>query len=111
MSEERRTVTVTVCDLEQYDGDWPGSAVADFKQWFADKLCQIPPEFMDTALVELGSVSGYEGSHYATINIRYCRPETDEERATRIARVQALQQAQERQELQQLAALKAKYGQ
>lgn len=101
---------VTVFDKEQYDGEWPPTDMTECVAWFAGKLETIPSEYRATAKVEIESVSVYEDSHYARIEIYYDRPENDGEMAAREAEERCRQEAQKEQELRTLAALKAKYG-
>lgn len=106
----RNQKRVTVFDKERYDGDWPPTDATKFVAWFAEKLAEIPEGYRATGKIEIESVSGYEDSHYARIEICYNRPETDDEMATREAEEQLRQEAKKAQELRTLAALKAKYG-
>lgn len=96
---------------ERYDGDWPPEDAPGFLAWFQDYIDSVPDERRDTLRIELSSESGYEGSHYASIEISYTRPETPEEVFIRLAKRTELVAQNEREELAALAALKAKYEQ
>jgi hypothetical protein len=76
--------TITVFDMERYEGEWPPSEARACLDWLAAKIESIPAEFRKSATIEFDSASGYEGCHYAQIKIEYTRPETAEETATRI---------------------------
>lgn len=106
---ERETVTVTVFDGEQHNGDWPALRLVDAIAWFQAKLAEIPEEYRAEARCEIDSSSGYEDCHYGHILISYCRPETDEELAARIAQERADKAHCERMEIAALRALQAKY--
>ena len=98
-----------VFDNEQYDGEWPPENAAECVAWFSRKLEYIPEEHRATAKIEIDSVGGYEGEHYARIQIYYDRPETDDEMAERETYERRYQEEVVAKELQTLAALKAKY--
>ena len=101
--------TCVIYDVDRYEGDWPSEQLGELIAWLGEKLESIPPECRDSATCEIGSISGYEGSHYATICIQYRRPETDEEIAQREVE-EAFQREYARQcELDTLSRLKAKY--
>lgn len=105
-----KQMRVVVFDKEEYDGEWPPTDATECVAWFVGKLDMIPKEYRGAAKIEFDSVGGYEGSHYAHIDISYVRPETDNETKAREAEEQRLQEAQKAHELRTLAALKAKYG-
>ena len=106
----RKNKEITVFGQEQYDGEWPPTGAAECLAWFAGKVEEIPVEFRATAKVEIEGVGGYEGSAYASISIKYTRPETDSEMESREKEERNRVAQQELREKQQLAALKAKYG-
>lgn len=83
-----------------------GEAIA----WLQQYLNSIPAQWRDNAKIEIDSVGGYEGSHYAAIYIKYTRPQTDEEFAAQLEKLAADLDAKESQERAMLAALNAKYG-
>ena len=70
----------------------------------------IPPEYRDTAKIEIAMGNGYEGDHYVHIGISYFRPETNKEIATRKANEKRRKEIVKEDDLRMLAALKAKYG-
>ena len=106
----RKNKEITVFEQEQYDGEWPPTGAVECIAWFNSKIEEIPAEFQSTAKVEIEGVGGYEGSSYASITIRYTRPETDSEMESREREECNKVAQQELREKQQLAALKAKYG-
>ena len=62
------------------DTDWPGISVDDLFAWFNSKIELAPPEFRSEVMITIGSqVESYNDSSYATIDIGYYRPETEEE--------------------------------
>lgn len=105
----KQNKTITVFDQEQYDGEWPSENAADFISFFNGKIEEIPAEHRHTAKIEIDSVSGYEGSSYAHIEISYTRLETDEEEQARERQEQARKDSARQRELNELAKLKAKY--
>ena len=104
-------VNVEVFKGELYDGDWPPQDAAGYLKWFKDKLDSIPEEYRASAKIELDSESGYEGCHYASINIHYDRPESDDEVSIREREVNNRIESARDRDLQQLARLKLKYNQ
>ena len=102
-------IKVEVFNEEQYDGEWPSENGAEFIAWFQEKLESIPQEFRGSAKIELDSVSGYEGSSYASIEIYYYRPETEEEAKVRESKSQYRAELLRQRELRQLEELKRKY--
>lgn len=105
--QDRRVV---LFNAERYDGNWPPEDAAGFLAWFQSIIEEAPDEYRDAVKIELDSVSGYEDSHYASIEVSYLRKETADEVAERLADYRARQQAEQAKELATLAALKAKYG-
>lgn len=109
-----RTITVEVCNLEQYDGDWPTSdcpsTLMGAIAWFNNKLAEIPEEYRATARCEIASTGGWEGCHYGHIEINYQRLETKEEAACRQAKQKAHEASIRDHEISQLRKLRAKYG-
>jgi len=106
-------IRVTVCDTEQYDGDWPTpnypTRLVDAIAWFKTKLKEIPVEYRDTARCTIDSIGGYESSHYGHIEISYDRPETTAEQGERLAKAEAQDWSLKERELAALRALKLKY--
>ena len=70
----------------------------------------IPEEYRAAARCGIDSTSGYEDSHYATIEVSYDRPATDEEIAAVVAREQASAAAVQAKELADFERLKAKFA-
>lgn len=110
MNDLNYPVTVTVCNVEQYDIGFPPDDAIGFASWLAAKFAEIPPEYMPSAKVEIDTVSSYEDSHYATVEIVYRRPPTDAEVQERIAEIGASEAAQKAKELRLLETLTRKYG-
>lgn len=106
----KQIIKITVFDKEQYDGEWPPEDAAGAIAWLSEKVASIPEAFRSAAKIEFDSVGGYEGSHYARIEIAYTRLETDEEESDRMRVEEARQQRQRAAELDTLARLQAKYG-
>lgn len=111
----RQQVRVSVTAAEQYDPDFPPENLLGFIAWFDAILANIAEEYRPSATIEISSTSSYYDSHYATINVQYLRPETDDEWDQRklsvMERVRLKREQTEAQELRALAVLKAKYGQ
>lgn len=109
----RREITVDVLTAEQYDPDFPPAPMPDYLQWVASLQERIPEEFQATATVEFDSVGSYYDSHYGRVEVKYRRPETDEEwerrKANVMQRLAAQRASQEAAERAQFEALKAKY--
>lgn len=95
--------------VEKYDGDWPPEDAAGALAWFQAKLDDVPQEFRGTARIGIDATESY-GSAYATIEISYTRPETDDEEAERERQAAARADRTRAEELQMLTALQAKYG-
>ena len=103
-------INVEVFKGELYDGDWPPEDAAGYLKWFKDKLDSIPEEHRGSANIELDSQSGYEGCHYASIEITYERPETEHEINARELSNNARIESIKARELKQLEDLKLKYN-
>lgn len=103
-------IKITVFDKQQYDAEWPSEDAIEFIAFFQEKLASIPEEFRSSAIIEVDSISGYEGSSYASINIYYYRPETEEEVKVRESKAQNKAELLRQRELKQLEELKRKYG-
>lgn len=103
---------VLVVEQEQYNGGgfvFDGS-LADVRASLEAIWTNIPEAYRDNAQCEISSVGGYENSHYASIEVTYIRPATDEEIAA-VAEVLKARLAQTRRaELAAYEALRAKYG-
>jgi hypothetical protein len=109
--------TVYVVDQEQYESG-PFAFGESYEDGSLKRVIEsliairesIPAEFRERARCEISSTGGYEGSHYATIEVSYERPETPEETANReenAGRARALADAKQRAEYDKL---KAKFG-
>lgn len=91
IAKARSTVTVTVASQERYD-EGPFSFGASYTDGSLSEVIDsliairdsIPAEYRSAARCEIDSESGYEGSHYASIEVTYERPETDEEVTRRL---------------------------
>lgn len=81
---DRQDTRVKVFEGERYNNGWPPERAIEFVAWLNERLAQIPVDYMGSARVEIGSTQSY-GDDYATIEISYIRPETDEEVAERYA--------------------------
>ena len=60
----------------------PGKAL-EFQQWLSDQLASIPEEYRASATIGIDAFEGYDNSASPEITIRYRRPETEGEIATR----------------------------
>lgn len=111
MNSVAMETTVRVFYAERYDGaGWPPEDFHGFVAWFTEHFESIPSQYRDSARVELDSRAHYEDSHYASIEITYKRPETEDEEAQRLAAEKQRLGYAEAAERRTLAALKAKYG-
>lgn len=87
----RKTTTVYVARHERHD-DGPFEFGASYTDGTLNAVIEsldkirdsIPREYRAKARCEIDSESGYEGSHYASIEVSYVRPETDEEVVARV---------------------------
>lgn len=104
------SVTVTLFDQEQYDGNWIPEKLTEAVAWLQGFLEQVPVQFRDKATIEISSVGSYEDSHYAAIEISYQRPPTHEEKQGRLAEERQRYDAREASEREVYERLKAKYG-
>jgi len=110
-------VTETVVSQERYD-DGPFYFGASYEDGSLDRIIAsliairetIPAEYRDSARCEIDSESGYEGSHYASIEVSYSRPETAEETLERERHKMAETVAAEQKQRAAYEALKAKFG-
>src|SRR5581483_5199751 len=113
-AKRRGKVRVTVCNQERCD-EGPFNFGESYSDGSLAKVLKsleairdsIPEPYRAKARCEIDSNSGYEGSHYAHIEVTYERPETDEEWAKRKAELQeriAFHTAKKRQQLERLKA-------
>lgn len=108
----RKNTRVCVVDHEQYNkGEFCFDGTLDEVAASLTAIREsIPAEFRDAATCCVDSNGGYEGSHYAHIEVSYWRPETDSGVTERLQRDQTALYLREREERAKLAALKAKYA-
>lgn len=106
MKQEERIV---VYASREYEGNWPPEKASDFLTWLTAELAKVPDEFKESSAVQISSWSDCD-SGYAEIEIRYWRPETDDEETAREQREKAKAEAHRSRELQELARLQAKYS-
>lgn len=102
---------ITVFNGERCDGDWPKETLLGFNKWLAGKIAKIPKQFQPNATIRIDSASGYEDSHYPSIEIKYERPQTPKEKE--ILRKRAVYESEQKREhdLAKLNCLKKKYPQ
>jgi hypothetical protein len=101
--------TERVYSSEQYDASFPPSNLKAFISHFVEIYNAIPDEYKDEAEIDIDTASSYD-SYYAEIEVRYTRPETEQEYALRIGDEEARRMFLENQERAQLAILQARYG-
>ncbi len=111
---KRLSLTVPVTTIYHYgtgENDEVPRKLVEAVQWFSDLLEEIPAEHRETATLNIES--DYESSS-VTIDIKYKRPETDQEWADRkadvVCRVVAADQEAAALERTQYERLKAKFG-
>jgi hypothetical protein len=110
LSEElRMEVRVNVASVEEYEFDFPPEEAEELISWFQEKLYLVPKEYRKGTKIRLSSISSYEDSHYATIEIYYYRPESKEEELDRINADALKRRQKEIQEKHLFETLKAKY--
>lgn len=113
----KKQVQVTVVDQEEYD-DGPFEFGKSWKDGSLDKVIaslqkireSIPQEYRESARCMIDSANGYEGEHYAHIEVNYERLETLEEARKRKVDEARQEAEQEARELAEYRQLKAKYG-
>lgn len=117
INKARRETRISVLDEEQYDGgtfNFGASYTDGTLQTVLDSLIairdSIPKQYRSKARCNIDSSSGYEGSHYAHIEVSYDRPETDDEVVTRLQDEATETMIRERNERAQLEQLKSKYA-
>lgn len=103
-------IKVHVFDAEHHDDNWPPSGLMEFSQWLQEQIAKIPEEFRETAAIEVDSVDGYEGSHYASISIVYWRPMTDDERAERARKEEEWRKQEEQRAREMYDHLRQRFG-
>lgn len=89
----KQEVTVTLCSITEYSSEWSPGRLTEFIQWLNEMLEQVPPEFRESATVNIDLATG----EYETpgMSIYYFRPETDGEEAAREASEATLERAYE----------------
>jgi hypothetical protein len=111
----RKKVIEKVIDAEQYDDDFPfrydgiGKTLLGAIEALKSIAEAIPEEHRAAATFSVDSNSGYEDSHYASIEISYLRDETDEEMERRLRSEAMEADMLKHAEINMLAKLKAKY--
>lgn len=108
----RQQCTVRVLKQERYDGGdfcFDGN-LDDVLASLQAIRASIPEEYRASATCEIGSESGYEGSHYASIEVNYSRPETDDEVRQRLMCAETDAFLRERKERAHLALLQKRYA-
>ena len=60
--------------------------LAGWRDWLSAKFNEVPPEYRDSAVLEIESVGGYEGEHHTEATVYFDRPPTPEEIASRKSR-------------------------
>lgn len=115
--DDRQEIEVVVLDIEEGQEEWPiqdgpkGLKLSLFKEWIDKMIAAIPADHLDSATIK---ITAYDwDTPTPQIVIGYRRPETEDERARRIALREA--KATERTRMEEhveraiLARLKAKY--
>jgi hypothetical protein len=105
-----RNITVVVDEAEKYYDGWIPEQPEEALAWLADRVAEIPKEFMHNAYIWFSTSCDYDGEGVPIVRIFYERPETEEEITARLNREKRVRDALEAQERQTLAALQAKYG-
>ena len=95
-----RLISVTVYNGDGHD-DYPPTDATGFMTWFAERLATIPPEFLETATIEITNAGDYV--------IEYVRPETTAEELARQGAEAIRARQHEVAEREEYAKLKAKY--
>ncbi len=109
--KERLSKKICLKNAEQYDAEFDvPTKLCAIGTWAEQYLSDVPAEFRDSVNIDISSTGGYEGSHYAYIEIYYYRPETDEEMDERIRQETDSLAKYENNERQKYAELKAKFG-
>lgn len=112
IDKARSSLTETVLHQEEYDGgafQFHGKLDAVIRSLEAIRK-KVPEKYRKTARCKIESTGCYEGSHYATIEVTYRRPETDKEVIERLRQAATAKMLCEREERQRLETLKAKYA-
>ncbi len=107
--EKRQEIVVKVVDAEQYSDGFPPSNLTDFMAWLDKAITAIPEEYREAARFEIDTSSSY-GDYCASVEVSYCRPETDAEWDARKAHVMQRVQQAESEQRAEFERLKAKFG-
>lgn len=111
-----QTKRITILSQEKYDGGMFcfGGGTEGSLDAVMDSLKEIresiPPEYRHLATCEIASIGGHEGSHYATIEVTYDRPEIPQEARDRETRIRYGEMQAEAHELAVYIALRQKFG-
>lgn len=116
INKARKSTTVYVAHQQQYDGG-PFTFGASYTDGSLDEVLaslqkirdSIPKQYRAKARCAIDSKGGYEGSHYASIEVSYERPETDEEVIERVKIDTERQRLKSNEELSQFKKLRAKF--
>lgn len=117
IDKARQKTTVYVAHQEKHDGG-PFCFGTSYQNGTLQKVIKsllkiqasIPKEYRAKARCEIDSESGYEGSHYASIEVSYERPETDAEVIRRVQTDAERTRLTMRREKAELENLKRKYA-
>lgn len=73
------TIKVTLLDVEEGDDGWDfPSKLVEIKNWAEKYIQETPVEYREDIKIEAGSIESW-GSSYATMELYYYRPKTEEE--------------------------------
>jgi hypothetical protein len=94
---------ITIYDIRTTPGD-PPESLGEFVHWIQEKYESIPEEFRESGVLDM-----YADDNSLYFEIRYSRPETEEEEATRLRTEKARVNAQRERDLVTLQRLKDIY--
>lgn len=75
------TKLVTTLSVRGFEDGAPPTRLLDLVPWALGQLEAIPPEYRDSARLQVGSEQDHDFA-YVRYEIEYWRPQTDEEAAT-----------------------------
>ena len=81
----------------------------EFLKFFTEKINLIPPEFMDTAQIEIEPNMDYD-SPVMDLNIYYMRPETEKEISEKEQRENEQKELQKERDIKLIIELKKKHN-
>lgn len=91
IKKARKSTTVYVVRQQRYDtgpinfgASYENGSFLKVLNSFKAALANIPAKYRANACCQIDSEGGYEGSHYASVEITYNRPETDAEVLSRV---------------------------